>query len=505
MTTNNTSKVIEGFVECCKAVEASMGYNGGVALMENHFQPAPPRISGDGITIARAVNFKNKEKQMGCILAKQASAKTLVLSGDSTSSTLALSRALIEATYKDGVSNFNPKVKEGIEIATNEAVAKLIKLSKETDEKAVKAIATISADNNEKLGELLLEAYQATKESGTINVEKNEDNPVSFLKISNGFSFSKGWKSPFLITDPQRAVFDQKDVNVLLYEGYITPENAQQISNFIVEKASEPIVIVCERIVDETLARIIDNHQRGQLNICIVEAPEYDVKRTAYFSDIALYCNTEVFKQGISQELQFGKVDKVVIDQGSTTFIQNEVPEAAKEKLEALKGELVTTSEVDFIQKRISSLSGVSATIYIGHHMSEGADEQVDRAQDAVCAIKSSLAEGWVAGGGSAFAYISHRMNKKFKNEDIQFGYEALKKALLSIIKVICENSKVEAVPYISAAKKSYGQGFNAKKMKQSNLITDKVIDSTKSLRVALENAKSVVELLLNVRIVTTL
>lgn len=521
---NDNSKVIEGFLAVAEAVSLSVGYNGSLALMESEFQPAPPTVTKDGISIARRINFRNKEKNMGAILAKQAANKTLIKSGDSTSTTLVLAKSLIENCKKNTPSyiaptedeprfldyfHFNPKVKEGIEIAAEEATTLLKKLSRKTDEKAVKAIATISANNDKELGEILLKAYQATGDSGIIDVQENFDNPFTTLKTASGFSFKKGWKSPFLITDQKKATWEGKNTSLIVFDGHISPLNGQFIADALIKRKSETedanFLIVCERIAEETLMLIVDNFNRGQLKICVVEAPDYDNKRKAWMEDIALYANTEVYVQGNSTEITFGTVERVVVDVDSTTLFQENVSENVYNKITDLKGQLENSPEKDFIQKRISALSGKAATIHVGHSMSEGVQEKKDRVDDAVCAIKSSLDGGWVAGGGTAFVFVSGKMNKQFTDKDVQFGYDALKYSLTSVMRTVCNNSGVRSTDHIISARDNYGIGFNAAKMGKSNLIKDKVIDSTKSLSIALENAKSVVSLLLNVQIVITL
>lgn len=521
---NDNSKVIEGFLAVAEAVSLSVGYNGSLALMESEFQPAPPSVTKDGISIARRINFKNKEKNMGAILAKQAANKTLVKSGDSTSTTLVLAKALIENCKKPDPSSFlqriffkdtnkyhyfNPKVKEGIEIAAQEATEILKNLSQKTDEEAVQAIATISANNDKELGEILLKAYQATGESGIIDVKENFDSPLTTLQVANGFNFKKGWKSPFLITDQKKATWEGENTSIIVFDGYVSSLNGQFIADALVKRKSETenanFLIVCERISDETLMLIVDNFNRGQLNICVVEAPDYENKRKAWMEDIALYANTEVFVQGTSTEIKFGQVDKVIVDIDSTTLFQENVSKSVDDKIENLKEQIENSPEKDFLQKRISALAGKAATIHVGHSMSEGVQEKKDRVDDAVCAIKSSLDGGWVAGGGTAFVFVSGKMNKQFTDKDVQFGYDALKYSLTSVMRTVCNNSGVRSTEHIISARDNYGIGFNAAKMEKSNLIKDKVIDSTKSLTIALENAKSVVNLLLNVQIVITL
>jgi len=503
--TNNSEKVLEGFIATCEAVGMSMGYNGGFALMQNSLIDMPS-ISKDGITIARSVTFKDKQKNMGAMLAKQASARTLANSGDSTSTTLVLAKYMLQNT-----SHFNPKVLEGINIACAEVEDKLAKLAKPVDEDAIKAIATISANNNKELGDILLKAYQATGREGVIDVSQDFDSTITKLRVSNGMRLDKGWKSPFLITNEETAVFEAENVSVLIYEGHITPLNAAEVADALkkqMDKVKETqevanFIIFCERIADDTVLNLVDRHQViRNFNITVVESPLYDNMRKAIMADVALYTNGTVYVQGTTETISFGLADKVIVDANSCTFIQKEVSQEVKDKVVQLKMQLETTPEKEFIQKRITGLEGVAATIVVGAQTPVENTEKFHRVEDSICAVRSSLAEGWVAGGGTAFSYIAGKMKKKFANEEIQFGYDSLKKTLDSILIQICENSSVEYNQYLESSKKKYGMGYNAAKNKQSNLIKDNVIDSAKSLRIALENSKSVVNMLLNVKVV---
>ena len=218
--------------------------------------------------------------------------------------------------------------------------------------------------------------------------------------------------------------------------------------------------------------------------------------------DIAEYVGAEIFVQGISKEVKPGKVDKVIVEQNTTSLIQQTVNEKVLERVENLKSQLENTSEKEFLQKRIQNLEGKSVTILVGGVTPEETKERFDRVDDATKNVKSSIAEGYLVGGGSAMVYISGQMKQKFDNKYVQKGYDILKEAIKRPFLQICSNARVEGEPYIKEIQSKYGLGYNAKTDEVTYLLEDGVSDSAKSLRVALENAKSQAVLLLNTSVV---
>lgn len=496
---NKIDKVHKGFIETAENVSVTLGANGGLGLFTNEYQGLPPIVTKDGISIARRCFPTNKYKALGASLAREISAKSLFIAGDGTTTSLVLAKSLLSLAKED----FNPKVSRGIEIAKEEALKELKKLSKPTDEKAVKSIATIATNNNKELGELLLEAYKFTGANGNIDVEENVDNNVTTLRRSKGMRLPAGWKHPFLTTNTSTATFEAEKAKVLVYEGNIGTDNAQEIvENFIDKYRKEPIVIFCEHISDDVTARIVTHFRNKQLNICVVEAPYYADQRQEILSDIALYTGCEVHVQGVSKEFTVGEVKKITIEKGFTSIQQDTVSDKVKERAEELKKLLPKSDEKEFLRKRISYLEGDAATILVGSYHDIERKEIFDRVDDAVRSVKSSLESGWIAGGGSALAFIANKLKQTFADESVQRGYDAFKHTLYSVMEQICKNSNIESDEFVSAAKEKYGEGFNAVKYEKSNLIKDGVIDSTKSAETAIINSVSVVNLLLNVKTV---
>lgn len=513
---NDNERLLKGFNTVIDGVKQTLGSEGGLAVMANDF--GNPDISKDGISIAKKMFFDDPQENLGATLAKQVCATTLVKSGDATTTAAVLAQAIV----REMGNRYNKKVERGLNTAYDEITEHLNKLARKITDSSAKKIANISANNNKELGELVYRAYKTVGESGIIDVQE-ADSPITQMKDFKGMKLQKGYMNPWFITNQNTASFEMENVLVLVYEGHL--EGDVHVQEFLQENSNTPILIVAERFSEDVIIKLTDLHQRNVLNVCAVQCPEYDVKRKALLEDLALYSDGEVFLQGGSTKVVAGMVKKVIVTEGTTSIIQEKNSEATKNRITELKNQLKTVTDKRFIQKRIQNLEGASATIYVGGTTDVERKERFDLVEDAVSAIKSSLVEGWICGGGATLAYISTLMNTKFDNPHIQFGYEAMKRAIQAPFKQISINAKVDledefvyegvfnrwlSIPSDTKPNKvmrsfhTYGMGYNATTDEVSNLIEDGVIDSKYSIQVALDNAKSVARLLLNVKVVIT-
>jgi chaperonin GroEL len=498
---NDTKKLFEGFFTVCNAAKQTLGAEGKLAVISAPMLGMPPIVTKDGVTVARNISFPDKEqaKNMGASLAKQVAARTLLKVGDNTTTALVFAQAIVEETDE---YFFNKKIEKGMDIAFEEIVENIQKVRKETDDEAIKKIATISSNNNEEIGEILYQAYKIVGEDGVIDVQEADSKANIELVESKGMRLNKGWASPFLINNQKTGNFEANEALVIVYEGYEIHNN-DIVKSFITKNSDKPIVLIVERLgLPEWVEELYRVNVQGGYNVTLIEAPDFDVKRTALMEDIAEYVGAEIFVQGISKEVNPGKVDKVIVEQNTTSLIQQTVNEKVLERVENLKAQLENTSEKEFFQKRIQNLEGKSVTILVGGVTPEETKERFDRVDDATKNVKSSIAEGYLVGGGSAMVYISGQMKQKFDNEYVQKGYNILKEAIKRPFLQICSNARVEGEPYIKEIQSKYGMGYNAKTDEFTDLLEDGVIDSAKSLRVALENAKSQAVLLLNTSVV---
>lgn len=503
---DNKERLLKGFIETCTAVGKTMGAEGSLAIYESEIMSVPI-ITKDGISVAKSIYYKDKHMSMGNFMAKQAALRTVLEAGDGTTSSLVLAKAIVQNSlkrknifYKKPI--YNKKVEEGFEIALEEIKNKLKKLGKPTTEEDILKIATISANNNKEIGELILKAYKAVGSGGVVDFKENYDTTKVDLNITNGMLLPKGMVNP-LLKNSNNGNFEAEDVLVVVYNGYEIGKS-KEVFDFINSNQNKSILLIVERTQDEDFARRIVSGNQNGFNICLIECPFFDTQREMLLEDIALYSGAEVFIQGNSKEVKAGKLDRVVITNSTSSLIKKDIPEVVKDKIEALEVELKETKDKQFIKRRIQLLKGVAATINVGAVTETERREIFDRVEDAVHAVKAAVDEGWVVGGGATFANISNTLKRSFSNSDIQLGYNILKKSILSPFYQICENANRNGDSYVNFSI-SYGFGYNAKKDEVSNLIEDGIIDSVKSLRISLENAVSVAKLLLNIKVVVSL
>ena len=496
----NSNKLKEGFLETAQAVALTMGAEGKLAVMKEPVL-GMPIVTKDGISVAKKIFFEDEAMNMGAFLAKQAAAKTAAVSADTTTGTLVFASSLVKNCEK-----FNKKVERGIDIAHEEFNSLLREYSKPVDEDSVLKVARVSANNHSEIGDLVFEAYKATNGSGIISVVQTE-NLSSKCVVNNGMRLKKGWQSPFLVNTP-KGTFEAENVNVLCYEGIL--EGDPMVENWLQEildlskKAGETanILIVAENFSEDVLIKLDNLQKRGYFNITAVQAPEYDVKRTAVLRDVAIYTGGESYLRGSGEKIVSGKAKRVVVDNSYTAIIVEDTNEATLKRIEDLKIQMENTPlEENFFLERINNLQGLSATILIGGVLEGERKEKFDRAEDSVGAVKSSLEEGYICGGGAGLLYFSTQMNQKFDHEDVNYGYNLFKKALVEPITQICSNANVE-FSNLDFGKLKYGVGYNVTTDRVSNLIDDGILDSTKSIRVAVENAVSVSKMIINTGVV---
>lgn len=505
----NNDKLFKGFFTVCHAVSQTMGAQGKLSVMENEML-GNPVVTKDGISTAKKIFFRDNQENMGAHLAKQVAAKTLVTAGDSTTTSLVFAKALVTGSRKPFTRKYfyNKRVEQGMDKAYEDFCQLIEDYSQKVDDEAIRKIATVSSNNNHEIGQLVFDAYKAVGDKGVIDVKQVQNLYKSNLEVSNGMKIEAGWENPFLTNNSKNARFEGEGAVVIIYEGYLGGDEVVQktLQKIKDVNSDTPIVIVAERFHEDTLIKLVDLHQRRVLNLTAVQCPEYDVKRKALLEDIATYTGGKVFLQGgEDKEIIYGMVDKVIVTESTCSFIKEDIPEAVQIKIEELEAQKEQVTDKDFIEKRIQNLRGVSATINVGGVGESEIKEKFDRVEDAVCSIQSAQEEGWIAGGGSALAYISNNMKRSGLSKEEKFGYNIVVKALLAPMKQICINANRNPRKYLKASQRQYGIGYNAYTDKQSNLIRDNIIDSTKSIRTALENALSVTKLLLNTGVVITL
>lgn len=503
ITINDKDRLLNGFLKTCEAVGKTMGSEGGYGIYESEMASLPI-VTKDGISVAKNLYFKDMHESMGNFMAKQAALRTVLETGDSTTTSLVLARAFVVNALKKpwwsfSSPKYSKKVERGFEIALKEIKEHLKNLSCKTNYEDIRRIATISANNNKEIGDIITKAYKTVGKEGIVDFVEH-DGVKTELEVTRGFSFDKGFVTPNM-HNKANGNWEANNVAIISYEGFEIGIN-KTILEYLNKHHDKkvPLLIIAERFEDEDFARLVINGNQLGYNICVVTAPFFDSDREMVLEDIALYTGGGVFKQGIKEEVVLGKASKVIVTHNSCTIINESVPKEVESRIANLEKQ----PKSKYTEKRIQMLKSITCTIKVGSFTDAERKETYDRVEDAVKAVKASLEEGWVAGGGSTFLHISRNMKTKLKDSEEQRGYNIAKKALQHPFLQICDNAGVNGESYIDLCT-TYGKGYNALSDEISNLIEDGVIDSAKSLRVALENAISVAKLMLNIKVVASL
>lgn len=514
---NDTKEFREGFNTVCNAVKLTLGAEGKLAVLENDNSIGMPRVTKDGVSVARHITEDNRVKLQGNLLAKQCAMKTLADVGDNTTTTLVLAQAMLNSIKTE---DFNKKVEKGFNNAYEETQKYLTKLSKKPSKSTISSVAIVASNNDASIGKVVAEAYlSAGGEKGFIDYEKNRRLQGIKLQVTDGFKIESGMFSPICMNDQQKAVFDtaktERETVILAYEGY-EAHDSQEVKDFINEHyKTHNIILVLERVGHPQYffekVKAISNNGGAML---VVEATRpTESERERVLKDIALYTGGEVFIQGVSKTIKCGKIDKVRSDLNTTYFIQKNPSEEVAQEIEAINERLNTItaledpngSQINFLEYRRRLLGGKTVVIQVGGANEIEIGEVADRVDDAIRAVESISSGGWLVGGGSSFAHIYGKLNTVFDNADIQKGYDAFKESILAPMKQICINSRREKEfqTYLQSSIAEYGVGYNGTTDEVSNLIKDRIIDSKKGLSSALTNAKSTAVLMLNVDVIS--
>jgi chaperonin GroEL len=504
----DTKRLYQGYLYVCDAVAESLGGEGRYGLLENQNVNLVPTLTKDGISIAEVVRFKDKVLNFGALQAIAAAARTLQYSGDSTTTTLVFAQGFLRNIKK---VKFNKTVERGIEKGFTEATNWIKELSKPVDRDLLIRIATTSANNDTELGLKIVEAYDKVGYDGIVEVRKDYGSNSTEVISQSGMKINKGYLSPFFINNQHKGVWEAEKVLIVSLEAWQSDEN---IMNFIkknrrdVDGNLQPILFFMEKENGEFKEKLIELIQAEHLDACLVVAPDghNELMCTTNIKDLAL------FTGGVSyhpkhREVICGYADSVIVDFDKTTIVIKELSEDVVNKIAELK---TKEKQDDFTKERIQRLEGVSCLISVGGNSANDVNEIFDRVEDALSSVKSAVPEGYIVGGGSALLYISAKMQTRLENKDEQLGYNLVKTVLQEPAKRILVNANRKqgnwlfGRDYFSKSKKIYGVGYNAKSDSISNLLEDGIIDSAKSIRVALDSAKdSAVKMLLTNVIVT--
>jgi chaperonin GroEL len=502
-------RMLRGIDILASAVSVTLGPKGRNVVLEKSF--GAPRITKDGVTVAKEIELDDKFENMGAQMVREVASKTNDIAGDGTTTATVLAHSIVKEGAKSVAAGMNPMdLKRGVDMAVIEAVKDLQKRSKKikTSEE-VAQVGTISSNGDREVGNMIAEAMQKVGNEGVITVEEAKSLETE-LEVVEGMQFDRGYLSPYFITNAEKMICDLEDPYILLHEKKLS--NLQSMLPVLeaVVQSGHPLLIVAEDVEGEALATLVVNKLRGGLKVAAVKAPGFGDRRKAMLEDIAVLTGGQVISEDLGIKLEnvtldmLGKAKKIAITKEETTIVDG----AGKKKdIEGRVGQIKaqieeTTSDYDRekLQERLAKLAGGVAVIRVGGATEVEVKEKKDRVDDALNATRAAVEEGIVAGGGVALLRARNAVAKlKSDNPDIQAGIKIVLKALESPIRQIAENSGVEGSIVVGKVLESKNDNFglNAQTEEYGDLVGQGIIDPTKVVRTALQDAASVAGLLI--------
>ena len=502
------TSVLAGVNILTDAVKATLGPKGRNVILEKSF--GSPTVTKDGVTVAKEVELEDKFENVGAQMVKEVASKTSDTAGDGTTTATVLAQALYREGYKVVAAGANPMdVKRGVDLAVEEVVNELKKMSKPTKEqKEISQVGTISANNDETIGNVIAEAMNKVGKEGVITVEEAKAMETS-LDIVEGMQFDRGYLSPYFVTDPEKMVADLEDAYILLHEKKIS--NMKDLLPLLeqIAKSGKPLVIIAEDIEGEALATLVVNKIRGTLRCAAVKAPGFGDRRKAMLEDIGILTGGRVITEDIGLKLEnvgvadLGQIKRITIDKDNTTIVEGKGEKSALEgRVKQIRAQVEeTTSDYDRekLQERLAKLVGGVAVINVGAATETEMKEKKARVEDALNATRAAVEEGIVPGGGVAYLRCLPALEKlKVEDHDREIGVKIVRKALEEPARQIVQNAGLEGSVVVEQIKKEKGaNGFDAAKEQYTDLFKAGIIDPTKVVRLALQNAASVASLMI--------
>ena len=499
-----------GIDALANAVKVTLGPKGRNVIISKSF--GSPQVTKDGVSVAKEIELEDALENMGAQMVKEVASKTNDLAGDGTTTATVLAQAIVKEGLKNVASGANPMdLKRGIDKAVVKIVEHLAKQAKEvgSSSEKIKQVASISANNDETIGELIAQAFEKVGKEGVITVEEAKGTDT-YVDVVEGMQFDRGYLSPYFVTDSEKMVAELDRPYILLYDKKISTMKDLLPVLEPVAQSGKPLLIIAEDIDGEALATLVVNKLRGTLRIAAVKAPGFGDRRKAMLEDIAILTGGTVIAEERGFTLEnatidmLGTAERVSIDKDNTTIVNGAgKSEDIKARATQIKAQIEnTTSDYDRekLQERLAKLSGGVAVLYIGAASEVEMKEKKDRVDDALHATRAAVEEGIVAGGGIALIRAKSALAKiKPVNADEETGIKIILKALEAPLRTIVENAGVEGSVIVSKVLESSREafGYNAKSGQYTDMFRAGIIDPKKVTRVALENAASVAGMIL--------
>jgi len=502
-------KILEGMEIMVSTLKPTLGPKGRCAVLEKKF--GSPTVINDGVTIAKEIELEDPYLNLGAQLLREVASKTNDVAGDGTTTASLLAVTIAKEGFKNVAAGANPvHLRRGIEKAVKAVVAKLKMMSKPVKDKhEIQQVATIAAANDTEIGKIIAEAMDKVGKEGVITVEEAKGTETE-LKVVEGMQFDRGYLSPYFITDPERMECVLEDAYILIHDKKIS--SVKDILPLLekIAQAGKPLLIIAEEVEGEALATLVVNKLRGVLQCCAVKAPGFGERRKAMLEDIAILTGGQAIMEELGLKLEnvdlsmLGRAKRVIVDKENTTIVEG-AGSAAKiqGRINQIKSEIEkTTSDYDRekLQERLAKLAGGVAVINVGAPTETDMKERKARVEDALSATRAAVEEGVVPGGGVALIRCIDEIDKiEFTDPDEKTGAMIVKKALEAPLRQIAENSGLDGAVVVQKVRESDNPnfGFNAEKDAFEDLVEAGIIDPTKVVRSALENAASMAALLL--------
>ena len=514
--TDARAKMLKGVETLAKTVKVTLGPKGRNVMLDKSY--GAPKLTKDGVSVAKEVELKDKFENMGAQLIKEVAQKTADKAGDGTTTATVLAEAIIREGCKAVAAGMNPQdVKRGIDLAVEAVVKDVKSRSKAVNSSAeIAQVGTISANGDTTIGEYLAKAMEKVGNDGVITVEDAKGLETE-LDVVEGMQFDRGYLSPYFVTNPEKMNCEFDAPYILLYDKKIS--NLQPMISILeaIVQSGRPLVIIAEDIEGEALATLVVNRIRGGLKVCAVKAPGFGDRRKAMLQDIATLTGGQVISDELGMKIEnvtldmLGQAKRVEITKDDTTIIDGagDKEEIAGRAAQIRQEISQTTSDYDRekLQERLGKISGGVAVIKVGGASEVEVKEKKDRIDDALHATRAAVREGIVAGGGSALLYATRVLEGvKTDNQDQNVGIDIVRKALQAPLRQIAENAGVDGA--VIAGKllesKDTNYGYNAQKGEFTDMIKAGIVDPTEVVRTALQDAASVGGLLITTEAMVT-
>jgi chaperonin GroEL len=501
------NSILRGVNILADAVKVTLGPKGRNVILEKSF--GSPTVTKDGVTVAKEIELEDKFENMGAQMVREVASKTSDTAGDGTTTATVLAQAIYREGSKVVAAGANPMdVKRGIDLAVDEIVKELKKLSKPTkDPKEISQVGTISANNDETIGNIIAEAMNKVGKEGVITVEEAKAMETT-LDVVEGMQFDRGYLSPYFVTDPEKMETILEDVYILLNEKKIS--NMKDMLPVLeqIAKMGKPLLIVAEDVEGEALATLVVNKLRGTLKCAAVKAPGFGDRRKAMLEDIAILTGGKVISEDLGIKLEnikmndMGRAKRITIDKDNTTIVdgagKREDIEARVKQIRVQIDETTSDYDREKLQERLAKIIGGVAVINVGAATETEMKEKKARVEDALHATRAAVEEGIVPGGGVAYLRCLSVLEKMKVEGDKKIGVDIVRRALEEPIRQIANNAGQEGSVVVEKVKNEKGAfGFDAAADEYTDMNKAGIIDPTKVVRLALKNAASVSSLMI--------